>query len=215
MFVMGERELLSRHSVLMGSVIALSTLATGCLSISDPSIMRIRERKSKYLIRPPYSKISLQIPKGRLSRKQFRQEGESYNPNYFHFEDDAINLAVSGTFRPAKVFPGTETYWECQVIGWVSRDQPVPQDEILEDIGHWHTIIYDLTAPDGHSAHLRAHWVKEGIWIDLHLSMTSDQKQAGAKSRLLGLLRRIRVEIPAPPTYDHDWHSQQHHQKKR
>jgi len=177
--------------------------------------MRIRERKSKYLIKPPYSKISLQIPKGRLSRKQFRQERESYNPNYFHFEDDAINLVVSGRFRPAKVFPGIKTYWECQVTEWVSRDQPIPQDELIEDIGDWHTIIYDLTAPDNHSSHLRGHWVKEGIWIDLHLCMTSDQKQAGAKSRLLGLLRRMRVEIPSPPTHGRAWHSPQRHQKKR
>lgn len=214
MFVKGDTDSVSRHMQLIGLASVLLTLVCGCLSIPDNDSVQVRTRSSTYVVKPPYSKISLHIPKGRLSKKPFGQAGETYNPAYFHFADDEINLVVSGTFRPAKVFPGTKTLWECQVQEWVSRDLPVPQDVLFEDVGAWQVIIYDLTVADSHGSHLRAHWVKEGIWIDLHLSKASRQKDVGAKSRLLGLLRRIRVEIPDPPSPGgHGFH--RHRPKKR
>ena len=203
-----------RRALLLDSTVILLTLVAGCVSRPDLDSVQIRTRSRTYAVKPPYGKISLHIPKGRLSKKPLGQEGETYNPNYFYFADEAINLVVSGTFRPAKVFPGIKTLWECQVQEWVSRDQPIPQDPLFEDVGDWHTVIYDLTAPDGHSSHIWTHWTNEGIWIDLHLSITSDQEVMGAKSRLLGLLRRIRVEIPEPPARGgHGFHG--HRPKKR
>jgi len=216
MFETGQSELLSRHALLIASTIAFLTFVAGCLSISDPSLMQIQTLKGKYAITAPYGKISLHIPKGRLSRKKFRQAGSSYNPNYFHFEDAENNLVVSGRFRSANGFPGIKTFWEYHLKEWKRKKCPIPQDVLFVDIGAWKVIIYDVTCPDGYGAHLSAHWLKEGKWIDLHLSMTSDQEDVGAKSRLLGLLRRMRVVVPEPRTHGgHAWHRHQRNSKKR
>ena len=69
----------------------------------------------------------------------------------------------------------------------------------FERRGQWDAVFYHLPLPGGSSAHVRAHWVQSGTWIDVHLSVTGKEPYAINRKAVEALLQSLKVrEKPTP-----------------
>ena len=50
-----------------------------------------------------------------------------------------------------------------------------------------------MPTPFGSNAHIRAHWLQAGTWVDLHLSLTSERTARENHAQLKRVLKAIRV----------------------
>ena len=140
------------------------------------------------------------IPKGDLVEKK-PAVGGSESPRYFYFEQQSSVIIVSGWFESSDGFQGIKKFWKSEKKGLKQNNFPEPQSVIIEKNGNWETILYDIPVPaaTGHlkasNSHLRAEWVQEGTWIDIHLSITSEHSSAESREILRTLLKTIQVRV--------------------
>jgi hypothetical protein len=136
----------------------------------------------------PASRVVMLVPRGGL-----KKAAELERPGYFHLTDAARSLVVSGWFEPAERFPGVQEFWENERRNPALKD---PQDVTFAKVGNWDAILYDVRVPrrEATSSHVRAHWVSNGTWIDVHLSTTAKRPRPETRARLLKVLETFRVE---------------------
>lgn len=168
--------------------------------VSKPEAVSKPEETSKpqeesYAFTFPESRLVLTIPKGGLVPSKSVKGGSTDNPRYFSFEDRNLGIMVSGWFEPEQRFLGTRKLWEGDTNEWRKNGLPAAQDEKFTKYEGWDTVIYDMALPPVTNSHVRAHWVQAGTWIDLHLSIVSDQTSAQARDKLLTLLQTFEVKM--------------------
>jgi hypothetical protein len=129
------------------------------------------------------------IPKAGLARGT----GGGASPRYFYFSDSTRGLVVSGWFEPAQAFKGVEAFWSEETASWKRGGLPPPKNVETRSSGEWQTIGYDMDLPSGSNSHLRAHLVRAGTWIDVHLSATADRPESELHSELDAILASISV----------------------
>lgn len=151
--------------------------------------IQIIQRSNDYWLAVPVSRLAMSLPKGGLSRKN----GPSNHPRYFYFEDPALHLIVSGWFEPEQEFAGVKEVWSKDTRAWRRSGLPEPRGVSFTKIDKWDAVVYDMEVPGGTNAHIRAHWVQAGTWIDIHLSITSNESSQNARARLESLLKSIAV----------------------
>jgi hypothetical protein len=153
--------------------------------------LRVAANPDRYELWVPASRVYMIVPRGRLTPADNPAGGAASSPRYFYFVDRAFNL--SGWFEPADKFSGVQSFWETEMRAWSQRGLPAPLDVQFKKVGEWNAIIYDSPSPLGTNSHIRAHWVQEGTWIDVHLSMTSSASSAQLRSALEALLQALLV----------------------
>jgi hypothetical protein len=60
-------------------------------------------------------------------------------------------------------------------------------------VGKWETIFYDVDVPNITNTHIRAEWAEQGTWIDVHISVTTQEPNDVARDIALRVLNSIQV----------------------
>lgn len=171
----------------MNAIIALAILLSA--GAADDSIV-IVERPAVFELSVPVSRLVMTIPKAGLVRTE---ADASSSRRYFKLVDAERHLIVSGWFEPAEEFQELETMWKGETAAWARKGIPAPENVVFKKVGRWSAIAYTTPTPSGNHAHLRAHWVEAGTWIDVHLSTATDAPPAENAALLETFLGRIAV----------------------
>ena len=173
-------------------IIALALSACATRPAGDDALA-IAEDAGAYVLSVPASRLVLTLPKGDLVL-QPRNPADTRNRRYFFLSGKTSRVIVSGWFEPDRLFPGIEKlgsgYKEAS-----ETNGPAPQESAaLTRIGDWDVIAYDHSFPRGElSTHFRAHLVRAGTWIELHLSHTSHRNSEENRAALADFLRGVAI----------------------
>ena len=146
-----------------------------------------------YVLTVPVSRLELVIPKGDLVPIPARVGGSTESPRYFQLSDLTHGLIISGWFESSNGYPGMDRYWQQQLAAWKNQNLPTPSGVSMQKIGNWDAVFYELPVPAGSSSHVRAHLVQSGTWIDVHVSVSSDNPTAPNRDRVEAFLRSLVV----------------------
>jgi hypothetical protein len=154
----------------------------------EPGSIQVEESAQSLRLTVPASRVVMLVPRGGL-----KKGAELERPGYFHFTDEARSLVVSGWFEPAERFRGVKEFWQDETRNPALKD---PQDVTFAKVGDWDAILYEMRVrnPRVTNSHVRAHWVGNGTWIDVHLSTTGKRARPECRARLLKVLGTFRVE---------------------
>jgi hypothetical protein len=186
--------------ILIPAVLTLSfcAIATGQEAPENISI-QITEQAEKYVLTVPVSRLVMTIPKSGFKRMTVSPtHGATGSLRYFIFEDAARQLIVSGWFESDDRFAGIKKYWAETIAARKKQNVPEALDVSFENVGSWKTILYDTASPVNGVSNIEAHWVQHGTWIDLHLSLTSNDSQAERRNKLRDALAAIEVSEKKP-----------------
>jgi hypothetical protein len=155
----------------------------------------ISEKDGSFFLTVPRSRVVLSFPKGDLALASVKAERGTASPRYFYLQDRKTGLNVSGWFEPAEKFEGLTKLWARDKARLVKAGVPIPQDESFVKVGEWEVVFYTITAGDvrlrAKFLNCRADCVRNGTWIDLHLSAPMSET---AQNQLTGFLRAARIE---------------------
>jgi hypothetical protein len=174
------------------AVMAIFVLSvTGVLVGQDPSQrLVVAEKDSAYELSVPVSRLTLTIAKGQLLVQ--KSSAGSDSPRYFTLGDREHALVVSGWFEPEQSFQSMDSFWAGEQRSLTQNGLQL-QNISKERIGNWQVVLYDIALPGGRSFNMRAEFVQSGTWIDLHLSVTTNQSKADAQKVLRDTLNSIQV----------------------
>jgi hypothetical protein len=153
--------------------------------------VRIDGSTDSYLLTDPVSHVVLTVRKGTWKRAA---NPTNASPGYFLLRDREHGTVASGWIESSEHFEGIEKLWERESSALKQKSSPPPEEVKFTKVGGWDAIVYHQSAPGGTSAHVRAEWVVEGTWVDLHLSTTGKRPAAEARADLLRQLEAFRVE---------------------
>jgi len=169
----------------------------GPLQTTDgQSRITIAQDGDHYVLTMPVSRVAMRVPKGRwVQSRPPNVGGGTTNPGYFYFENTGpTEMAIlSGWFEPAAAFKGVEAFWADELASLKRAGAPTPQKISFEDLGSWKLVLYSVEQSGIVSAHIRAHLVQSGTWIDLHLSRTSFEDAPSSWRMLRDVLKGIQV----------------------
>jgi hypothetical protein len=171
--------------------------ASSAVPAQDQAATRLTltEKDGAYHLAVPVSRLILTIPKGRLVASTPANASDS--PLYFYFEEHEKALVLSGWFEPEGSFRGMKEFWADERTAMTKQGLD-PQDVVQEQIGKWNTVFYDLLAPGGRNANVRAEWIQAGTWIDLHVSLTADEPTTKLRAELRERLAKMQVLEKSP-----------------
>ena len=157
--------------------------------------IEIKQANGSYSLSVPASRLTMTLPQSNWSRKDKSSlGGATASPRYFYFEDSKeAGLQLSGWFEPEQRFKGVRAMWEQDSKGFKQSGLPEPANVAFEKLGGWDTVMYDHTLGPLLSSHVRAHWVRAGTWIDLHISVTTAKSSAENRAKLRALLKDISI----------------------
>jgi hypothetical protein len=153
------------------------------VAASESGSVQIEESPAGLRVSVPASRIVMILPKGRLKKVPALDR-----PGYFYFTDEARSLIVSGWFEPAERFPGIKKFWDDETRNASGHGSPEMQEVTFTKVGDWDAILYDLRIPEITNSNVRAHWVSNGTWIDVHLSTTGTRPRAESRASLIEML---------------------------
>ena len=174
--------------------ITLAITLVGCSStptIRPNESIVITERDQTFEITVPVSRVTLYLPRVSFSRKTpLYPGGATANPRYFNFSDNNTGIIVSGWFEPAKEFDGVKEPHATSFDG-----VPLIYKNItFNKIGDWDIVSYDILLQSINIANIRAHLVRSGTWIELHISGKPDDSLANQRASIRELLKSIQVQ---------------------
>jgi hypothetical protein len=172
---------------------SISSIEPSLAPVVQTPPVQIKTNKQETIIGNAVNKIKLLIPFGNLKKINERRGGGQNNPAYFYFEDTKTKILISGWFFPIQKFEYNETvdFW-----AWEYRNVEVLNPEFRE-IENWEAFIYDLPLSkefqDVCSAHLRANFLQDDTWIDLHLSITTNKSSEILHGELIEYLKTMQI----------------------
>lgn len=156
--------------------------------------LQLKQAGKGYEVTVPESRLILKIPVDGLDPQTLRVGGATNSPRYFELFRSSPNLIISGWFEPASRFKGLREFWQSESRGLSNGSGPAPENIDFLKIGDWEVVSYTTNLlAQGSNAHFRAELVKDGTWIDLHLSSTSGSSAKGALKALGDVLSAFQV----------------------
>ena len=177
-----------------GSSFTFSAYSHALSSVPEGEILQVFELPHGYVLNVPITTLAVTIPKKDL--KNNLGTGSKLNPRYFLFQNERRpDISVSGWIEPAKKFTSTKKILEGDKIQWAINGLPNPTDVVFKKIGGWDAVLYNMNIPGNTHSNIRAHWIQESTWIDIHLSSLTGQKSPHqCRAALIRLLGQIHVE---------------------
>jgi hypothetical protein len=177
-----------------GSSFTFSAYSTAITSVPDGETLQVFELPEGYVLNVPISTLAVTIPKKNL--KDNIGVRSKLNPRYFLFQNERRpDISISGWIEPAKKFTSTKKILEGDKIQWEINGLPSPTEVEFKVIGGWDAVFYNMKIPGNMHSSVRAHWVQENTWIDIHISSLTESKSTRQCRATLGkLLGQIRVE---------------------
>jgi len=180
-----------RRSIRVAVACVSVALAT-TVSAQSAATLRVAESGDSYRLSVPVSRLEMTIPKGAFSVAEIPGRGATASPRYFQLADHAHGVIISGWFEPAEGFKGIDAFWNGEAEA-LRRGGFPPRNTKLTNVGKWQAVLYDTEIPKGTNTHIRAEWVEQGTWIDVHISVTTEESNDAARATALGVLNSIRV----------------------
>ncbi len=154
--------------------------------------VRIGKRDGRYVLTVPPSRLVLSFPQDGLIQDKSAGGGSGPDhPGYFFFSGGGSGIILSGWFEPAWEFEGREKYF-ATIREKLSHLGPVLVEDIsTRKIGPWDVMTYSLfpkEKPEWVQFNLRASCVREGTWIDLHISSSI------SRDKLIAFLKSVQIE---------------------
>jgi len=183
------------HRFRFGTLIAISFVVFLPLisdaTSPDPSLV-ITATDDSLKLSVPVSRLALVLPRGELASVDEVRTGASASSRYFQFRDPKLGLIVSGWFESSESYPGFGEFWEAEFTA-MKKSGLTPMSPEVVEAGNWLTVAFELSAPGGINTHLRAHLVRAGTWIDLHISVTTEKPVEDAREEALAFLNSVAV----------------------
>jgi hypothetical protein len=187
--------MLTVHSALHRLLIAIGMF----LLLQHPSLaqspdrLSVTQQSGSYVLTVPASRLSLTLPSGRLAQADPRTGGATASPRYFFFSDEARGLVISGWFEPANQFPGAESVWQADQAASKKSGLPPPTDVSFGNVSDWSVVFYEQALPGISNSHVRAHYVRAGTWIDVHISITTPGAGNSNREAVTAVLNSLAV----------------------
>jgi hypothetical protein len=162
--------------------------------VPEGETLQVFELPEGYVLNVPITTLAVTIPKKDL--KNNLGAGSKLNPRYFLFQNERRpDISVSGWIESATKFTSTRKIWQGDNIQWEINGLPNPTDVVFKKIGVWDAVLYNMNIPGGTHSNIRAHWIQENTWIDIHISSLTEAKSPRqCRAALMKLLGQIRVE---------------------
>jgi hypothetical protein len=163
-------------------------------SVPEGETLQVFELPHGYILNVPITTLAVTIPK-----KNMRNNigaGSKLNPRYFLFQNERRpDISISGWIEPARKFTSAKKILEGDKIQWEINGLPSPTGVEFKKIGGWDAVFYNMDLPGNTHSSIRAHWIQESTWIDIHISALTDGKSARqCRTTLRKLLSQIGVE---------------------
>lgn len=176
------------------AALGLCLALAGCEAPQMPVESRISvvAQESRYEITVPSSKVTLLVPKADLRPGVGARSGASGSPRYFLLEGQ--ELVVSGWFEPARLHTGTlDDSLKGEFAGLVKAGFAAPSHLEKLRVGAFDGVLYDVNDPGTNSSHVRATFVDEDTWIDLHVSVHADRSPAQLRAAVVDAVRGLSI----------------------
>jgi hypothetical protein len=163
-------------------------------SVPEGETLQVFELPDGYVLNVPVTTLALTIPNKEL--KHNLGSGSKLSPRYFLFQNERRpDISVSGWIEPSKKYTSTKKIWEGDKIQWDINGLPAPTDVEFKKIEGWDAVLYNMDIPGNTHSNIRAHWIQDSTWIDIHLSSLTEAKTPRqCRATLMRLLGQIRVE---------------------
>jgi hypothetical protein len=177
-----------------GSSFTFFAYSHALTSVPEGETLHVFELPHGYILNVPITSLAVTIPKKDL--KTNRGTGSKLSPRYFLFENERRpDISISGWIEPARKFTSTRKILEGDKIQWQINGLPAPTEVEFRKIGGWDAVLYNMDIAGSTHSNLRAHWIQESTWIDIHLSSLTEKKTPRqCRAALMKLLGQIRVE---------------------
>lgn len=142
----------------------------------------------------PASDLLMIVPKRDLASKKMAVGGSTESPRYFYLSNPDSSVILSGWFEPASRFTSAKQIWETDSKRWAGKPGIEAQNAKADRISSWEATFYITRLGSIARSHARAHWVQDGTWIDLHLSMAVTSTEAAAEKQARAFLASIAVK---------------------
>jgi hypothetical protein len=164
------------------------------LSSVEGETLQVFELPHGYVMNVPVSTVAVTIPKKDL--RDNLGSRSKLNPRYFLFQNERRpDISVSGWIEPAKKFTSTKKIFEGDKIQWDINGLPKPTEVEFKRVKGWDAVLYNMNMPGDTHSNIRAHWIEEGTWIDIHLSsLTEGKTPRQCRAALARLLGQIQVQ---------------------
>jgi hypothetical protein len=156
--------------------------------------IQISQRGNNFVLTVPVSQLTMSIPRLGLIQKDNPARGSTDNPRYFYFKDPNTGLLISGWFEQGKGYSGVQNFWKDEIGSWKEKGLPEAQNVSITKIGNWDVVLYDMKIFKGVDGHIRAHWLQAGTWIDVHLSIHTNQSSQNTRNILISFLKKIAIK---------------------
>jgi hypothetical protein len=185
------------QSANFGSSFTFFAYSHALSSVPEGETLQVFELPHGYVLNVPITTLAMTIPNKDL--KNNAGTGSKLNPRYFLFQNERRpDISVSGWIEPAKKFSSTKKIWEGDKIQWDINGLPAPTNFEFKKIGGWDAVLYDMDIPGNTHSNIRAHWIQDDTWIDIHISsLTEGKSSRQCRAQLMRLLGQIRVENTA------------------
>jgi len=177
-----------------GSSFTFSAYSQAITSVPEGETLHVFELPDGYVLNVPISTLAVTIPKKNM--KNNVGIGSKLNPRYFLFQNERRpDISISGWIEPAKKFTSAKRILEGDRIQWEINGLPHPTEVEFKKISGWDAVFYNMKIPGNTHSSIRAHWIQENTWIDMHISsLTEAETTRQCRATLRKLLGQIRVE---------------------
>jgi len=180
-------------------VVAISLAVTwplyGAPIGQDALTLKVTESPNSFRLTVPVSRLTMTIPRGSFVHET--ETGVDSGPRYFQFADSTSGLIISGWFESSDGFSNLQSFWDSEESSWAKHNLPAPKDTNFLTIGDWQCVSYSIDLPGVTNNHLRAELVRDGTWIDMHISITNRKSTAENRDLLASVLESIEVTTTA------------------
>jgi hypothetical protein len=170
---------------------ALGSARLSAAPVEETLVTRTLE--TTYELSVPVSALVMSVPRGDLVPTDSPRSGAGNSPRYFHLVDTKHGIIISGWFESARTYGGFDAFWKGETDAWEKGHLPAPRNISLQKFDGWDLALYDLDVPGGSNTHVRAEWVSQGTWIDVHISVTTADRIEVARASALAVLKGIHV----------------------
>ena len=177
-----------------GSSFTFVAFSQGLGSATEGETLQVFELPDGFVMNVPISALAVTIPKKELKNNVVK--GSKMNPRYFLFQHERRpDISVSGWIEKAERFTSTRKIWQDDTIQWQINGLPEPDSVEFRKIGGWDAVLYDLKIADTVHSNIRAHWIQENTWVDIHITAIAAPKSPKqTRATLLKMLERVHVE---------------------
>jgi hypothetical protein len=184
----------SRNCLLHAFVAVLSLALGGAATAQSDPALTIAESGDNYRLSVPVSRLVMTIPKGAFTVANVSAGGATASPRYFLLKDAVRGVSVSGWFESSGGYAGFDAFWKNEANA-LRRNGLSAANVERTRVDKWEAVLYEQQIPKGTNANIRAEWIEEGTWIDVHISVTTKDPSSVARAAALNVLKEITVAV--------------------